>query len=127
MSEFEFWIENNIRYMECLECYEPVRNIGETATSVLCWKCLNKRIPFENGKSKKKSTGKQPGWHWMKEFVDKDGNVYHKGVEVPELKGTLPFTKPKKIKRRSKREIEAAKIKKYKKSKKQEKLKRSKK
>jgi len=55
-------------------------------------------------KRRKQSTGRQPGWHWMKEFVDKDGNVYHKGVEVPELKGTLPPTKPKKIKPRSKRE-----------------------
>ena len=51
----------------------------------------------------------------MAEFVDKDGTVYHKGVEQPKLKGTLKPTKvsKKKIKRRSKREIEAAKIKKY--------------
>jgi hypothetical protein len=60
----------------------------------------------------------------MKEFVDKDGNVYHKGVEVPELKGTLPSTKPKKIKRRSKQEIEAEKIAKYRKAKKNEKSKK---
>jgi hypothetical protein len=60
----------------------------------------------------------------MKEFVDKNGNVYHKGVEVPELKGTLSPTKPKKIKRRSKQEIEAEKIAKYRKAKKSEKLKK---
>jgi hypothetical protein len=28
----------------------------------------------------------------MKCFVDIDGTVYHKGVEQPELKGTLPVT-----------------------------------
>ena len=117
MSEFEFWIENNIRYMECRECCDPVQNVGETATSVLCWKCFNKRVPYEGG-LKKQSIGRQPGWHWMKEFVDKEGNVYHKGVEVPELKGTLPPTKPKKIKRRSKQVIEDAKIEKYRKAKK---------
>ena len=34
----------------------------------------------------------------MNEFVDKDGTVYHKGKEMPELKGTRPITviKPKK-------------------------------
>jgi uncharacterized membrane protein len=33
---------------------------------------------------------KPRGWHFMKEFVDKSGNVYYKGVEQPELKNTLP-------------------------------------
>jgi len=28
----------------------------------------------------------------MKEFVDKDGTVFHKGVEQPDLKGTLEPT-----------------------------------
>ena len=44
----------------------------------------------------------------MAEFVDKDGNVFHRGKEQPKLKGTLPPTKvkpKKKIKRRSKEEI----------------------
>ena len=44
----------------------------------------------------------------MGEFVDKDGTVYHKGVEQPKLKGTLKPTviKPKKkVKRRSQEEI----------------------
>ena len=44
----------------------------------------------------------------MNEFVDKDGNVFHKGKEQPDLKGTLPPTKikpKKKVKRRSKEEM----------------------
>ena len=45
----------------------------------------------------------------MNEFVDKDGNVYHKGKLQPDLKGTLPPTKvsapKKKTKRRTKEEI----------------------
>ena len=44
----------------------------------------------------------------MNEFVDKDGTVYHRGVEQPKLKGTLKPTKvvaKKKTKRRTKEEI----------------------
>jgi len=46
----------------------------------------------------------------MKEFVDKDGTVYHLGKEQPKLKGTLPPTKvtppkKKKTKRRTQQEI----------------------
>ena len=39
----------------------------------------------------------------MKEFVDKDGNVFHKGKEQPKLKGTLPPTKVTKAKVKTKR------------------------
>ena len=38
----------------------------------------------------------------MNEFVDKDGNVFHKGKEQPELKGTLKPTKVKPPKKRKK-------------------------
>ena len=44
----------------------------------------------------------------MNEYVDKWGNVFHKGVEQPKLKGTRPITlsKPKKkILRRTKEQI----------------------
>jgi hypothetical protein len=45
----------------------------------------------------------------MNEFVDADGNVFHKGKEQPKLKGTLPPTKvkppKKKTKRRTKEQI----------------------
>ena len=36
----------------------------------------------------------------MNEFVDKDGRVFHKGKEQPDLKGTL---KPTKVKARKKK------------------------
>jgi hypothetical protein len=38
----------------------------------------------------------------MKEFVDKKGNVYHKGENKPKLKGTLPVTDILAIKNRQK-------------------------
>ena len=54
-------------------------------------------------KTKYKPTGRPAGWHWMAEFVDKDGNVFHKGREQPKLKGTLPPTKVKPPKKKTKR------------------------
>ena len=56
----------------------------------------------------------------MKEFVDKDGNVFHKGKEISELKGTLPPTKikPKKTTRTKRRTKEQMLLDRYKKKKK---------
>jgi len=111
---------SGVRYMLCSTCGREVKNVGETAISVKCSYCVNAMIPFEEAKQGYKSTGRPPGWHWMNEFVDKDGNVFHKGKEQPKLKGTLKPTKvvKKKIKRRTKTEIEASKVRKYQKKKK---------
>ena len=68
---------------------------------------MNKMFP-EQSKPTRVKTGRPSGWHFMNEFVDKDGNVFHKGKEQPKLKGTLPPTKikpKKKAKRRTKDEI----------------------
>ena len=68
---------------------------------------MTKMFP-EKEKQIYKPTGRPAGWHFMNEFVDKDGTVFHKGVEQPKLKGTLKPTKvvpKKKIKRRTKEEI----------------------
>ena len=64
-------------------------------------------MPKES-KSSYRPTGRPAGWHFMNEFVDADGNVFHKGKEQPKLKGTLPPTKvepKKKTKRRTKEQI----------------------
>jgi hypothetical protein len=37
----------------------------------------------------KNDVKKPRGWHFRDVFVDSEGNVYHKGIEQPELKGTL--------------------------------------
>ena len=102
---------NGVPYMECKITGDPVRNVSVEATSVIGSRALmarmDKMFPEQN-KPKKVKTGRPSGWHFMNEFVDKDGTVYHKGKEMPELKGTLPVTvvKPKKkTKRRSQEEI----------------------
>jgi hypothetical protein len=54
----------------------------------------------------KKSSGYPRGWKFMAEFVDKDGNVYHKGEIQEHLFGTLPPTEIKEgsVKDRKKKE-----------------------
>jgi len=107
--EYHSYIEDNIRYMSCMICgrYESV---GELATGVKCSNCTMKLMMREFPMEDKsyKSTGRPVGWHWMKEFVDIDGKVFHKGKEQPKLKGTLKPTvvkKPKKTKRRTKEQM----------------------
>ena len=110
--EYHSYYEGSIRYMSCMSCgrYETV---GELATGVRCSRCVNMRMfnkyPYEEPKSYK-PTGRPPGWHWMAEFVDKEGNVFYKGKEQPKLKGTLKPTKVKppkkrKTKRRTKEQM----------------------
>ena len=102
---------NGVPYMECKITGDPVRNVSVEATSVIGSRALMARMDKmfpEQDKPKRVKTGRPSGWHFMNEFVDKDGTVYHKGKEMPELKGTLPATvvKPKKkTKRRSQEEI----------------------
>ena len=124
MSKFEdnggYYIDG-VPYMDCKITGEPVKNVSTDATSVIGDKALMSRMykmfpeEFENKTKSYKPTGRPAGWHWMAEFVDKDGNVFHKGKEQPKLKGTLPPTKvkppKKKTKRRTKDEILVAKYK----------------
>ena len=102
---------NGVPYMECKITGDPVRNVSVEATSVIGSRALmarmDKMFPEQN-KPMRVKTGRPSGWHFMNEFVDKDGTVYHKGKEMPELKGTLPVTvvKPKKKpKRRTQEQI----------------------
>ena len=118
MSKFEdnggYFIDG-VPYMDCKVTGEPVKNVSTDATSVIGDKALMSRMykMFPEtlevaSKPRYKPTGRPAGWHWMAEFVDKDGNVFHKGVEQPKLKGTLKPTKikpKKKTKRRSKEQI----------------------
>jgi DNA-directed RNA polymerase subunit RPC12/RpoP len=94
------------RWMQCKHCYEYVKVDKETS-AITCGDCTVKLnlIKFKNTLPKsweKKSTGRPAGWHFMNEYVDKDGNVFHKGKEQPKLKGTLEPTKVKPRKKRKK-------------------------
>ena len=108
--EYHSYKEGSIRYMSCMTCGHYTV-VGDSATGVRCSNCVMKTMmnqyPLEESKSYK-PTGRPAGWHWMNEFVDVDGNVFHKGKEQPKLKGTLKPTvvKPrKKTKRRTRNQI----------------------
>ena len=100
---------DGVAYMDCKITGEPVANVGEDAVSVIGSRAVMGMVGMPDEPKQKVSTGRPAGWHFMNEFVDKDGNVFHKGVEQPKLFGTLKPTKvkppKKKAKRRSKEEI----------------------
>jgi hypothetical protein len=107
-QEWISFYENGTRYMLCKHCQSDYVEASDNAVAVTCARCtaikclqhtsLEDMVPS----LKKKTTGRPPGWHFMNEFVDKDGNVFHKGKEQPELKGTLKPTKVKPPKKRKK-------------------------
>ena len=107
--EYYSYTEGSVRYMVCSICGNYER-VGEEATGVKCSRCVNmvmmNQYPPEN-KPSYKPTGRPAGWHWMNEFVDVDGNVFHKGKEQPKLKGTLKPTKVKPRKKTTRRSKQA--------------------
>ena len=99
---------DGVAYMDCKVTGEPVANVSTEAVSVVGSGAVMGMVGMPKDKPQRVSTGRPAGWHFMNEFVDKDGNVFHKGVEQPKLKGTLKPTKvvaKKKAKRRTKEEI----------------------
>ena len=101
---------DGVAYMDCKVTGEPVRNVNTEAVSVIGSRAVMGMVGMPDEPKQKVSTGRPAGWHFMNEFVDKDGNVFHKGKEQPKLKGTLPPTKVKpvvrkKTKRRTKEQI----------------------
>tara|TARA_B100000287_G_scaffold11221_1_gene11351 strand:- start:949 stop:1395 length:447 start_codon:yes stop_codon:yes gene_type:complete len=96
--------ENGQRWLQCKFCCE-YQKVDEGTGYITCGSCVVKidLIEYPNTiKKQKVSTGRPAGWHFMNEFVDKDGNVFHKGKEQPDLKGTLPPTKVKPRKKKKK-------------------------
>ena len=96
------------RALECHKCGRWVENVGEEAVKVTCSYCILMVIGFPTESKSYQPTGHPPGWHFMSEYVDVDGNVFYKGKEQPKLKGTLKPTKIKvrtKAKRRTKEQM----------------------
>ena len=105
-EERHSYIENGQRYLQCKGCYD-YQKVDDASVSITCGRCTIIRTlkswPMDEFfKSTKPKTGRPPGWHFMNEFVDKDGTVFHKGKEQPKLKGTLKPTKVKPMKKRKK-------------------------
>jgi hypothetical protein len=108
-KEYASFHEDGKRYMQCKVCQSEYVQTGDDAVAVTCSRCVTRitisQMSLEEMMPSlrvKKKTGRPPGWHFMNEFVDKKGNVFHKGKEQPELKGTLSSTKVKPIKKKKK-------------------------
>ena len=104
--ELMSYTEDGQRWLQCKSCYE-YKKVEEKTKAITCSKCtmikaLKLKPMDEFFKSIKPKTGRPAGWHFMNEYVDKDGNVFHKGKEQPKLKGTLKPTKVKPPKKRKK-------------------------
>ena len=91
---------DGVAYMDCKVTGEPVANVSEDSVSVIGSRAVMGMVGMPDETKQKVSTGRPAGWHFMNEYVDKDGNVFHKGKEQPKLKGTL---KPTKVKPRKKK------------------------
>ena len=91
--------------MKLLDCHKCGRwvEVDTEAKKVTCAYCVQLAVGFPEDVEKPKSSGRPAGWHFMNEIVDKDGTVFHRGKEQPELKGTLPPTKVTKAKVKTKR------------------------
>ena len=99
--EYHTYTDGGKVYMACMSCgtYERV---SEETLAVRCWKCVLSITGMPEEPNKYVPTGRPAGWHFMNEFVDKDGKVFHRGKEQPKLKGTL---KPTKVKPRKKAKL----------------------
>ena len=124
IERYSFVDENGQQWLQCKYCYE-YQKVDNIDGAITCGFCVVKmdmiKFPETAFPKQKVSTGRPPGWHFMNEFVDKDGNVFHKGKEQPDLKGTLEPTKvkpPKKKKKLTKDEKLCKRISEYKKRKK---------
>ena len=108
-KEYMSFYEGGKRYMQCKHCLSEYVSVSENIVAVTCSTCVQRicisQMSLEEmipSLRKKVSSGRPAGWHFMSEFVDKKGNVFHKGKEQPELKGTLSPTKVKPRKKRKK-------------------------
>ena len=105
-EEIMSFTEDGQRWLQCKSCYE-YQKVEKDTKAITCSRCtmintLKLKPMDEFFKSVKPKTGRPAGWHFMNEFVDKDGNVFHKGKEQPKLKGTLEPTKVKPRKKKKK-------------------------
>ena len=106
-QEYISFVEDGVRWMICKVCQSEYVEVDEGTAAITCSQCVLKKTlalkPMDEFFAKRhKKTGRPAGWHFMNEFVDKDGNVFHKGKEQPDLKGTLEPTKVKPPKKRKK-------------------------
>jgi hypothetical protein len=78
--------------------------VTDNIVSVVCWRCLARLVSPPPEKKSQTSSGFARGWQFMNQFVHSDGRVFHKGVEQPDLFGTLEATPVKDYEPKKKKE-----------------------
>ena len=89
--------KSNRKFVVCSTCNVNEVSVDSDSEGAICWLCCQKMVEIPHQLKPKEETEdtaprKPRGWRFMKVYVDAELNVYHKGVEQPELKGTLPPT-----------------------------------
>lgn len=102
---------SKLQIIPCSSCGRLVHDVSENAISVLCPICTTLLVPIEE-KIKPAESGFPRGWKFFSQFVHADGRVFKRGVEIPELKGTLPPTNLEELKKKYKENRIKRKIKK---------------
>ena len=74
--------------VECKSCGVQ-KEASITVTGYTCYECVVDAWDPADAPKSKKPTGYPKGWKFMKQFVHENGTVYVRGVEHPDLKGTL--------------------------------------
>lgn len=77
--------------IECKGCGVE-KEASISVTGYTCYECVIYAWDPADAPKSKKPTGYPKGWKFMKQFVHKNGTVYLRGVEHPDLKDTLPST-----------------------------------
>lgn len=91
----------------CSRCNKTYVEVDADCIGAYCFKCTVKLVGSSAVPSyvPKKTSNRPRGWKFMNEFVDSDGTVFHKGVEVPKLKGKRPISDVESIKNEQKRKV----------------------
>jgi len=100
-------LDSMYRYMSCKKCGQ-MAVVGEGATAVTCADCVREMADPPQFTSRRRSSGRPAGWHFMSKYVDKDGNVFYRGKEQLKLKGKFKPTvieKKNKISKSEKRNM----------------------
>ena len=84
--KYHSYLEDGKLYMACKNNCGNYEVVGDETIATTCWSCVMQVVGMPEEPKGYVPTGRPAGWHFMKEFVDKDGNVFHKGVEQPKLK-----------------------------------------
>ena len=91
-----------MRYLNCYNCNQLVKNVGDKCVKVLCYKCTQNLLSHNlliTTELKEKQSTYPSGWRKLELFVDNEHNVYMYGDYYPQHKNKYDPTEyvPKEI------------------------------